>query len=250
MCCYGTGRALSQQPLQIGVTHVTHGPCARQVRFARNSDEMRKLDDPVSLLMRPGAHAQPPWTQTGCCCCCALGQQCLAAPAAGSGRTRVRVYCLLLPDPPSNTKAWCAWAGLQAHVEVLREECLMAERAVLYTLGFDLNIQHPYKVRCAHSTRVRVGGALHGASQVVPPSHMSMRAYMAKRTAGHPGILRAEGFPNQSSTWELRLAMSSAGGGAGMKAARAGPLSPCGSNGSYAALRCWPACPALPCRRC
>ncbi|MEW5299943.1 MAG: hypothetical protein WDW38_002765 [Sanguina aurantia] len=32
-----------------------------------------------------------------------------------------------------------------AHMDVLKDETLQAERAVLYTLGFDLNITHPYK---------------------------------------------------------------------------------------------------------
>lgn len=34
---------------------------------------------------------------------------------------------------------------LQTHMELLKDETLQAERAVLYTLGFDLNINHPYK---------------------------------------------------------------------------------------------------------
>jgi hypothetical protein len=40
----------------------------------------------------------------------------------------------------------CADSLLQAAMERLREEVLQAERAVLYTLGFDLHIDLPYTV--------------------------------------------------------------------------------------------------------
>lgn len=37
------------------------------------------------------------------------------------------------------------WLYLQAYMEQFREEMLVAERAVLYSIGFALDIQTPYK---------------------------------------------------------------------------------------------------------
>jgi len=48
--------------------------------------------------------------------------------------------------------------GNPAHLEEVKENVLMAERAVLYTLGFDLNIKHPYNTLLQHLSQLEVLG--------------------------------------------------------------------------------------------
>ncbi len=77
-----------------------------------------------------------------------------------------------------------AACGVQDYLEQHKDEVLVAERAVLYTLGFDLNAQHPYSFLV---NRLAALGLLQVCACVCVCVHICvcMCALVCARTYGH-----------------------------------------------------------------